>query len=55
MALNVHSSGELAKYVMWVLAFAAFVIVALTWVPSWISPDSANITGGTGSTARMIN
>jgi hypothetical protein len=30
------------------------VIVALTWVPALISPDSANITGNTGSTARMI-
>lgn len=55
MAVNVHGAGELGKYLMWVVAFVAFVVVALTWVPAWISPDSANITGGTGNTARMIN
>ena len=54
MAVNVHGGGEVAKILMYVAVFAAFVVVALTWVPEWISPDSANITGNTGSTARMI-
>lgn len=54
MAVNVHGGAEVVKILMYVAAFAAFVVVALTWVPEWISPDSANITGNTGSTARMI-
>lgn len=54
MAVNVHGGAEVAKILMYVAVFVAFVIVALTWVPEWISPDSANITGNTGSTARMI-
>jgi hypothetical protein len=54
MAVNVHGGAEVAKILMYVAAFAAFVVVALTWVPEWISPDSANITGNTGTTARMI-
>ena len=55
MALQVHGAGELGKILVYVAAFAAFVVVALTWAPEWISPESANITGATGSTARMIN
>ena len=56
MALNVHAGGgTLVKILLYVAGFTAFVIVALTWVPELISPDSANITGQTGSTARMIN
>jgi len=55
MATNVHGGAELGKILLYVAGFVAFVVVALTWVPEWISPDSANITGNTGSTARMIN
>jgi hypothetical protein len=55
MSYNVHGTAEIGKILMWVVGFAAFVVVALTKVPEWISPDSASITGGTGSTARMIN
>ena len=56
MALNVHAGGgTLVKIMLYVAGFTAFVIVALTWVPELISPDSSNITGQTGSTARMIN
>ena len=55
MALQVHGGAELGKILLYVAAFAAFVVVALTWVPDWISPESANITGATGATARMIN
>lgn len=54
MAYNVHGGAEVGKILLYVAGFAAFVVVALTWVPAWISPDSANITGATGSTARMI-
>jgi hypothetical protein len=54
MAVNVHGGAEVGKILLYIAAFAAFVVVALTWVPAWISPDSANITGNTGSTARMI-
>lgn len=54
MAYSVHSSAEVSKILLYVGGFVAFVIVALTWLPAWISPDSANITGSTGSTARMI-
>jgi hypothetical protein len=55
MSYNVHGAAEIGKILMWVVGFAAFVVVALTKVPEWISPDSASITGATGSTARMIN
>lgn len=53
MAVNVHS-GEIGKVLLYIAGFVGFVIVALTWVPAWISPDSANITGNTGATARMV-
>ncbi|MGD9544816.1 MAG: hypothetical protein AB7F41_07040 [Methylocystis sp.] len=53
MAVNVHD-GEVGKILVYLVGFTAFVVVALTWVPHWISPDTANITGNTGSTARMI-
>lgn len=54
MAYNVHSAGDLGKILLYIGGFVFFVIVALTWVPDMISPESANITGNTGSTARMI-
>ena len=53
MAVNVHN-GEVGKIIVYLVGFTAFVIVGLTWAPHWISPDTANITGQTGSTARMI-
>jgi len=63
MGVNVHSSGEIGKSLMYLAAFVAFVVVALTWVPDWISPQGTNGTGnrqgvtgeGVGSTSRMIN
>jgi hypothetical protein len=54
MAVNVHGGAELGRILLYIAGFVGFVIVALTWVPEWISPDSANITVGTGSTSRMI-
>jgi hypothetical protein len=53
MAVNVHD-GETGKILMYLIGFTAFVVIGLTWAPHWISPDTANITGNTGSTARMI-
>lgn len=55
MTLNVHGSTDIGKTVMWIVAVVAFVVIALTKVPEWVSPNSANVTGNTGSTARMIN
>jgi hypothetical protein len=63
MATNVHSGAELGKIFMYVAAIVAFVVVALTWVPDWISPEGTNGTGnnraalgtdGVGKTARMV-
>ena len=62
MSVNVHSGGSVGKALIYVAAFVAFVVVALTWVPDWISPEGTNGTGnrngiqgdGVGSTARMI-
>ncbi len=53
MAVNAHQ-GEVGKILMYLVGFTAFVVVGLTWAPHWISPDCENITGDTGSTARMI-
>lgn len=58
---NVHSSAELGKIFMYLGAIVLFVVVALTWVPDWISPAGTNGNGnqpdspGVGRTARMIN
>lgn len=55
MALNVHGGNDIGKAVLWIVGVVAFVAIALTKVPEWISPDSAKITGNTGATTRMIN
>lgn len=55
MTLNVHNSGDIGKTVLWIVGVTAFVVVALAKGPEWLSPDSAKITGNTGSTARMVN
>ncbi|MGD9542193.1 MAG: hypothetical protein AB7V61_14845 [Methylocystis sp.] len=51
MAVNVHDR-ETGKILLYLIGITAFVVVGLTWAPHWISPDSANITGHTGRTAR---
>ncbi|MGD9539915.1 hypothetical protein [Methylocystis sp.] len=53
MAVNVHS-GSIGKILLYIAGFVAFVVVGLAGGPALISPDTANITGATGSTARMI-
>ena len=60
---NVHSANELGKILAYLAGIVIFVVVALTWVPDWISPEGTNGTGnrgagegaGVGATARMIN
>jgi hypothetical protein len=62
MAASVHSTAEIGRTLLWIAGIVAFVVVALTWVPDWISPEGTNGTGnrggiegaGVGSTARMI-
>ena len=34
---NVHSTGEIGKILIWVAGIVVFVVVALTWIPDWIS------------------
>ena len=45
MAVNVHGGGSLGKALLYIAAGVAFVVVALTWVPDWISPEGTNGTG----------
>jgi hypothetical protein len=60
---SVHSANELGKILMYLAGIVVFVVVALTWVPDWISPEGTNGTGnrqgvtgeGVGATARMVN
>ena len=54
MALAVHSGAELGKIIMWVVAFAFFVVVALTWVPDWIAPQGEQGAPEVGRTVKMI-
>ncbi len=60
---SVHSGAEIGKTLMYVAGIVAFIIVMLTWVPDWISPEGTNGTGngrqslgseGVGKTSRMI-
>ncbi len=39
---SVHSGAEIGRTLIWVAGIVAFVIVALTWVPDWISPEGTN-------------
>ncbi|MBI1981219.1 MAG: hypothetical protein HYS63_06670 [Methylocystis sp.] len=45
------TSPDSAKMLIWAAAFVAFVVVALTWVPDWISPKGTNVPGMT----RMLH
>lgn len=62
MATSVHNAGDVGKAIIWIAAVAGFIVVALTWVPDWISPEGTNGTGnrgnmegaGVGVTTRMI-
>jgi hypothetical protein len=57
---NVHSGAEVGKILMYLAGAVIFVVVALTWVPDWISPEGTNGTGnqpgspGVGRTTRMV-
>lgn len=54
MAISVHSGEEVSKSVIWISAFAAFVVVALTWVPDWIAPQGEQGAPEVGRTVKMI-
>ncbi len=54
MALAVHSGAELGKIIMWGFAFAACVVVALTWVPDWVAPQGEQGALEVGRTVKMI-
>jgi hypothetical protein len=60
---SVHSSADIGKTLIYIAGIVAFVVVMLTWVPDWISPEGTNGTGngrssigsdGVGKTTRMI-
>jgi hypothetical protein len=51
MAAQIHNAGDVGKAIMWIAGVAVFVVVALTWVPDWISPEGTNGTGNTGGMA----
>ncbi|HEY8063784.1 MAG TPA: hypothetical protein VIF40_03545 [Methylosinus sp.] len=55
MTLNVHAGANYGKIILWTAGLVAFVAIALTKVPEWISPKSASVTGDTGATSRMID
>ncbi len=56
MALAVHHGSEIGKVALMIIGFAAFVVVALTWIPEMIAPsgDSAQEAPNVGKTVRMI-
>jgi hypothetical protein len=59
---SVHSTAEIGRTLLYLVGIIAFVVVALTWVPDWISPEGTNGTGnrngmggeGVGATVKMI-
>ena len=60
---SVHSSAEIGRTLAYLAGIVIFVVVALTWVPDWISPEGTNGTGnnrgalgteGVGKTVKMI-
>jgi hypothetical protein len=57
MSLAVHHNSELAKVGLAAFAIAAFVVIALTWVPEMIAPAGDREVGApdVGRTVRMIN
>ena len=54
MALAIHGSAEIGKVVAYVVAFAAFVVVALTWAPEWFAPEGGPGAPEVGRTVKMI-
>jgi hypothetical protein len=54
-----HNVTEIGKTLLVIAGIAVFVIIALTKVPDWISPEGTNGTGngpdpGVGRTVKMI-
>jgi hypothetical protein len=56
MPLAVHHNSELVKVALIVIGVAAFVVVALTWIPEMIAPsgESAQEAPSVGKTVRMV-
>lgn len=52
--LAVHNNSEIGKVILGIVAFAAFVVVALTWVPEWIAPQGEQGASDVGRTVKMI-
>ena len=57
MSIAVHHNSEIAKVFLVAVALAAFVVVALTWIPELIAPSGDREVGApdVGRTVRMIN
>jgi hypothetical protein len=49
-----HSTTEIGKTLIAIVAFVAFVVVMLTKVPEWIAPEGGPGAPDTGKTVKMI-
>ena len=49
-----HSTSEVGRTLLWIVAFVAFVVIALTWVPELIAPQGGVGASDTGKTVKMI-
>jgi hypothetical protein len=54
MSVHVHHNDEIAKTLMVVVAVVAFVVIMLTKVPEWISPQGGPGAPDVGQTVRMF-
>ena len=52
MSLAVHHNSELGKLAVGVAAIAAFIIIALTWVPDMMAPQGGPGASDVGQTVR---
>ncbi|MFY9628063.1 MAG: hypothetical protein WAK03_07915 [Methylocystis sp.] len=55
MSLAVHHNSELGKLAVGVAAIAAFIIIALTWVPDMMAPQGGPGASDVGQTVRIIH
>lgn len=56
MPLAVHHNAEIGRVALMVIGLAAFVVVALTWIPEMLAPsgEGAQEAPSVGKTVRMI-
>ena len=56
MPLAVHHNTEFGKAAIVAIGIVIFVVVALTWVPEWVSPSGEKALEGSnvGATVRML-